>query len=119
MKSNASSGGDELTEFRKLFSLEHLFFNYLPRRIAIFVIPVGLLVAFTTKSETSRLVFILYCVLMSVVQISNYGFAAYRHSVLLKDYGDEYVKKLEEELERVGLNRLIDRFWTGLEPDDE
>lgn len=115
--SSVSSDREELGRVGKLFSLEHLFFNYLPKRIAIFVLPVGLLVAFTNRSETSRLVFMLYCVLMSVVQVSNYAFAVYRHSVLLKDYGDEYLNKLEEELERVGLNRLINRFWTGLEPD--
>jgi hypothetical protein len=116
MKSNPLSEKNMQTPGR-LFSATHLFFNYLPRRIAITVIPVGLLVAFATKSETSRLVFLLYSVIMSAVQVFNYSFAAYRHSILLKDFGDEYLDKLEGELERVGLNRLIDRFWTGLEPD--
>ncbi len=99
---------------QKLFSLQHLIFDYLPKRIGLFVIPVGLIVAFTVESATKQLFFGLFCLLLSSVQISNYLVCWHRHNEWESRYGDDYRKRLAVELDRVGLNRLIDGLWSNM-----
>jgi len=107
----------QINEFRKLFSLEHLFFDYLPKRLGLFVIPLGLIVAFAVNDRSKQLLFVFFSILLGLAQISNYLICWRAHRNLELRYGDRYREKLEKELERVGLNGLINRFWAGLEPN--
>lgn len=100
-----------------LFSAEHLIFDYLPKRIGLFVIPLGLIVALGANTPTNRLVFILFVAFLSVVQVTNYLICWRAHKRLQAKFGDRYDKKLKGEIERVGLNGLINRFWTGTSPE--
>lgn len=99
---------------QKLFSMQHLFFDYLPKRIGVFVIPVGLIVALAVESRQKQLFFGLFAVLMTLVQISNYLVCWHKHNELEARYGDDYRKQLAAELERTGMNRLVDQFWIDM-----
>jgi len=106
----------QINEFRKLFSLEHLVFDFLPKRIAIYVIPPGIVIAILLGSQdlSYKFFFVGYCVLMTLAQISNYFMCWHRHIAWEARYGDQYRAKLEVELQRFGLNGLIGRLWSDL-----
>lgn len=102
------------SDHQRLFSVQHLFFDYLPKRIGVFVIPVGVLVALAVESSRKQLFFGLFAILLSLVQVSNYFVCWHRHNEWETRYGDAYRKRLTAELKRVGLNRLIDGLWTDM-----
>jgi putative effector of murein hydrolase LrgA (UPF0299 family) len=100
-----------------LFSVRHLFFDYLPKRIGLFVVPLGVAVVLLVESPSKKLLFLLFVAVLGVVQVSNYYYCRGQHRELLAEFGERYRSRLVAELERVGLNALISRFWTGLKPD--
>ncbi len=100
-----------------LFSLEHLAFDYLPKRLGLFVIPLGIIVALVVNEPSKQLLFLFFSIFLGLVQVSNYFICWGAHRRLELRYGERYREKLKTELNRVGLNGLISRFWTGVSPE--
>lgn len=106
---------DELETNAGLFSLRHLYFVHLPSRLVVFVIPVTLILMVFNSNTKLHFLFI-FALLMTAIQICHYFYCQSKHEALLKKYGTEYLNILNSELEKVGLNGLIGRYWVGLEP---
>ncbi|MGF1545283.1 MAG: hypothetical protein ACFB00_12435 [Parvularculaceae bacterium] len=100
----------------EIFSFGHFLSDYLPRRLLFFVLPLTVAILFFTGDANAIVFLFLFTGVMIITQGYNYHHAAKQHDELAGKYGESYFKKLNAELERVGFNRLIDRFWTGLEP---
>ena len=83
------------------------------------VIPIAVAVLFFNGNQNAKLFLFIFTGFMAIAQGYNYYHAFKKHNELAAEYGDRYFEKLNRELERVGLNRLIGRFWTGLEPDED
>ena len=107
---------NQLNEFRKLFTMQHLLLDYLPKRLALYVIPPAIVIAIVLgkRDQSYAYFFVGYCILMAVAQVSNYFICWHRHNEWEARYGDQYRVKLEEGLRRFGLNRLIGRFWADM-----
>jgi hypothetical protein len=107
----------EMTQSTRLFSLRHLIFNYIPKRLLLFALPLSLLVAFLVNDAPRRNIIIALVFFLGLPQIYNYFACWSKHRDLLERYGQRYSDKLNAELERVGFDSLLGRFWVGLKPD--
>ena len=98
-----------------LFSLRHLYLSHLPSRLVVFIIPVALILM--VLSSNSKWQFLLaFALVMTAIQACHYFYCQSKHEALLKKYGKEYLDILNPELEKIGLNGLVARYWNGLEP---
>ena len=94
---------------------KYLFNSYLPKRLLIFVVPVGLAL-FAFARENALALFLFFSLMAAGSEISKYMKCRKKHELLFQKYGREYLVRLEAEIEEVGVNSLVDRYWTGLEP---
>ena len=101
----------------ELFTLGHFFGEYLPRKIMFLALPIAFVTLIFNRGRNAQIYLFVFVGLMSIAQGYNYYHASQKHNELAAKYGERYFEKLNHELESVGLNRLIDRFWTGLAPE--
>ena len=105
-----------MLNINQVLSLKHLWGDYLPRRILIFIIPVGLGVHLLMEKKIWAF-FWLFSLLALTTEIMKYSKCQKRHDELIVKYGDRYIDILEREIEQVGVNALVARYWVGLEPE--
>jgi len=101
-----------------LFSSKYLFLKYLPSRLMVFIAPVAAMLMLFMPNRNWHFLLI-FSLVMTFVQISQYYMCKTKHEKLLSKYGAAYEKKLEKELDETGMVGLLNRYWVGLEPDVE
>ena len=104
-----------MLNINEVLSLKHLWGDYLPRRILIFVFPVGLGVHFFMDKKIWAF-FWLFSLLAITTELIKYSKCQKKHDELIIEYGDRYITLLESEINKVGVNTLVARYWVGLEP---
>lgn len=98
-----------------VLSAKHLWCDYLPKRLLIFIIPVGLGIHIFMDKKVWAF-FWMFSVLAITTEIMKYYKCKRKHEELIMSFGDRYIGLLKHEIEHVGVNALVARFWVGLEP---
>ena len=105
-----------MLKINEVLSLKHLWGDYLPKRLLVFIVPVGLGIHIFMEKEI-WLFFWLFVAFAITTEAIKYSKCRKKHDELILRYGDKYIALLEKQIERVGVNALVDRFWCDLEPD--
>jgi len=81
----------------------------------VIIIPI-ILMAHTFLNETGWLIIWWIAILVIGVEAIKYNRCLKKHEKLIELHGDRYISILEKEIKKNGINNLVQRDWTDLEP---
>ena len=100
---------------KNLFSIKYLLTYYLPNRLIIYVLPVGIVMSLLWN-DTTAIVFGMFVLFMTGLLITKYVKCKKKHESLIIKHGDIYIISLEKKIANSRFATLIDKSWVDMEP---
>ena len=105
-----------MLNINEVLSAKHFWTDYLAKRLLIFIIPVGLGIHLFMDKRV-WVFFWMFSILAITTELMKYSKCRKKHEEFIMTYGDRYIAILKQEIDQVGINAVVERYWVGLEPN--